>query len=166
MVSAKARSDWSTAASAKRPVIPLPIKAGVLGIARAQRVWSSQRLISFRRIPAAMLRMSGPGALACLSLDAKPLATTLKSWGLIAMTSTLFLEKSKEICSKALMPWTPKSSCSLRAVVAFASTTEIWLDSNPLARRPLMRARPILPPPTKVMCALLLFCAILFVLIC
>ena len=128
------------------------MRAGVFGIARTQREWSNQFSILLSRIPAAMLMMSRRCASMAFKWGARDRATCLKSWGFTAMTRTC--SSFESICSASieLTMATEKSALSFSAVAVNGSTTVICLACKPLANKPPISARPILPPPIKVMC--------------
>ena len=94
----------STAGLANRAVMPLPIKAGVLGMARTMRSLPNQVAMLSVRMPAATLKCRACGAKAPMCW-----AASLKTCGFTAHTTKPALARRLEGASCAVIPKSLKS---------------------------------------------------------
>jgi hypothetical protein len=118
----------------------LPIKAGVLGMARTMAWWpSSQRDRSTMRMPAAIETISWA------PMKGFKLATTSRiCCGLTASTTTSTLAMAPSMdCAVA----TPNLSLSACSASALRSTTWMSSAAATLPARPPINAAAMLPPP-------------------
>ena len=137
------RSAAVTSGRAKRAVMPLPIRAGVLGMARITRPVPSHCAMLSLRMPAATLRCRAPRV--CASICP---AASLKICGLTAQTTRSTRFKKAPAVASAVMP---KLVCSLSRAGAKGSTTSMCAGAMPWLMRPPMMALAILPPPINAM---------------
>ena len=146
--SARLRPAASTFALAYIPVTPAPSMEGVLGIARTTAASPpSQRSIWAEVMPAATDTATGRSALAAACRSSQ---TPRITCGLTANIHT------PAPCTASAAVWnvaTPKSCCSPRRVDSLGAATRIVPGSVPLAIRPPIRLRAMLPPPMNAMAA-------------
>ena len=123
--------------------MPLPTRAGVLGMARTMRPVPSHCAMLSVVMPAATLRCR-----AWAVWGAAAAAASLKVWGLTAQTTRSWPASAALAAGRASMP---NLAFSASRAASKGSTTVIWLAGRPLAIRPPMMALAMLPPPMKAM---------------